>query len=106
MIFDVFGRFSLVFGLVSYSPGPILESVFLWRVSVDRNLPVSCRQVKHRNKCCGALRRHTAKHEGSRRIVKTDISVEVNRSVRLGVPRIIPCGDGKRVSDVVTKVTT
>ena len=23
-------------------PGPILESVFLWRVSVDRNLPVLC----------------------------------------------------------------
>jgi hypothetical protein len=31
----------LVFGVVSYPPGPILESVFLWRVSVGRNLPVS-----------------------------------------------------------------
>ncbi len=40
MIFSAFGRFPLVFGLVSYPPGPILESVFLWRVSVDRNLPV------------------------------------------------------------------
>ncbi len=36
----VFGRFPLVFGLVSYCPGPVLESVFLWRVSVDRNLLV------------------------------------------------------------------
>ncbi len=23
----------------SYTPGPILDSVFLWHVSVDRNLP-------------------------------------------------------------------
>ena len=38
MVFGVFGRFPLVFGLVSYPPGPILESVFLWRVPVDRNL--------------------------------------------------------------------
>ncbi len=41
MVFGVFGRSPLVFGLVSYPPGPILESVFLWRVSVDRNLPLS-----------------------------------------------------------------
>ena len=40
VFFVVVGRFPLVFGLVSYPPGPILESVFLWRVSVDRNLPV------------------------------------------------------------------
>ncbi len=43
VVFVVFGRFPLVFGLVSYPPGPILESVFLWRVSVDRNLPVCTR---------------------------------------------------------------
>jgi hypothetical protein len=36
----VFGHFVWVSGLVSDPPGPILESVFLWRVSVDRNLPV------------------------------------------------------------------
>ncbi len=30
----------MVSGLFSYPPGPILESVFLWRVSVDRNLHV------------------------------------------------------------------
>ncbi len=40
-MFGVFGRFPLVFGLGSYPPGPILESVFLWRASVDRNLPVT-----------------------------------------------------------------
>jgi hypothetical protein len=40
VVFVVFGRFPLVFGLVFYPPGPILESVFLWRVSVDRNLLV------------------------------------------------------------------
>ncbi len=34
------GSFPLLFGLVSYPPGPILESVFRWRVSVARNLPV------------------------------------------------------------------
>ncbi len=38
--FLLVGRFPLVFGLVSHPPGPILESVFMWRVSVDRNLPV------------------------------------------------------------------
>ncbi len=38
---EVFGSFPLVFGLVSYPPGAILESVFLWRVSVDRNLLVN-----------------------------------------------------------------
>ncbi len=31
----------MVFGLVSCVPGPILESVFLWHVSVGRDLPVS-----------------------------------------------------------------
>jgi hypothetical protein len=31
---------SLVFGLVAYPPGPILESVFLCCVSVDSNLLV------------------------------------------------------------------
>ncbi len=30
----------MVSGLVSYLLGAILESVFLFRVSVDRNLPV------------------------------------------------------------------
>ncbi len=44
MVFDVFGRFPLAFGLVSYPPGPISESVFLWRVSVDRN-PLVCSRV-------------------------------------------------------------
>jgi hypothetical protein len=39
-LFLVFGCFPLVFGLVSSPPGHILESVFLWRVSVDRNLLV------------------------------------------------------------------
>ncbi len=39
-VFEVVGRFPLVFGLISYPPGPILESVFLWRVPVDRNLLV------------------------------------------------------------------
>ncbi len=43
MIFEVLGRFLLVFGLVSYPLGSILESVFLWHVSVDRNLPVGSR---------------------------------------------------------------
>ena len=33
-------EFLLVFGILSDPPGPILESVFLWCVSVDRNLPV------------------------------------------------------------------
>ena len=37
---EVFGRFPLVVGLVSYPSGSILEYAFLWRVSVDRNLPV------------------------------------------------------------------
>ncbi len=41
MVFEVVGRFPLVFGLVSYPPGPILKSVFLWCVSVDRNLPLT-----------------------------------------------------------------
>ncbi len=36
----MFGCLPLVFGLVSYPPGHILRSVFLWSVSVDRNLPV------------------------------------------------------------------
>ena len=31
LVFVVFGRFPSVFGRVSYPPGPILESVFLWR---------------------------------------------------------------------------
>ncbi len=39
----VFGSFPLVFGIVSYLPGFILESVFLSCVSVDRNLPVRLR---------------------------------------------------------------
>ncbi len=39
-VFGVLGCFPLVSGQVSYPPGPILESVFLWRVSVDRNLRV------------------------------------------------------------------
>jgi hypothetical protein len=38
--FLVLGHFTLVFVLVSYLFGPILESLFLWPVSVDRNLPV------------------------------------------------------------------
>ncbi len=40
MVSEVFGRVSWVSGRVASLPGPILESVFLWRVSVDRNLPV------------------------------------------------------------------
>jgi hypothetical protein len=40
VVFGFFGRLFLVSGWVSYPPGPILESVFPWRVSVDRNLPV------------------------------------------------------------------
>ena len=39
MVFKVLGSFLLVVGLVSDPPGPILESVFLLCVSVDRNLP-------------------------------------------------------------------
>ena len=39
-VFVAFGCLFWVSGLVSYPPGPILESVFLWRVSVDGNLPV------------------------------------------------------------------
>ncbi len=38
MFFVFLGRFPLIFGLASYPPGPILESAFLCRVSVDRNL--------------------------------------------------------------------
>ena len=34
MVFEVFGRCRLVFGFVSYTSGPGLESVFLFRVSV------------------------------------------------------------------------
>ncbi len=41
VVFGVFARLSLVFGLVSYPLGAILESVFLFRVSVDRNLLVA-----------------------------------------------------------------
>ncbi len=40
-VFEVFGSFPSVPGLISYPPGPLLESVFLWRVFVDRNLPVT-----------------------------------------------------------------
>ena len=34
MVSDVFGRFLLVLGVVSYPPGPILESMFLGCISV------------------------------------------------------------------------
>ncbi len=63
VVFGVFGRFTLVFGLASYPPGPIVESVFLWRVSVDRSLPVASlanRPAKQRgqhllNEACASL---------------------------------------------------
>ena len=38
MVFGVRVRFPFVFDFVSYPPGHILESVFLWCVYVDRNL--------------------------------------------------------------------
>ena len=41
VVFGVLGSFLVVFGIDSYPPGPILGSVFLFRISVDRNLPVS-----------------------------------------------------------------
>jgi hypothetical protein len=34
-VFGFLGRFPLGFGFVSYPPGPILKTVFLWRVFVD-----------------------------------------------------------------------
>ncbi len=39
------GSFPLVFGLVSFSPGPILESVFLWRCFCRKKPP--CRTLEH-----------------------------------------------------------
>ncbi len=41
-VFGVFGRFPEVSGRLSCPTRPILESVFLWGVSVDSNLPVKC----------------------------------------------------------------
>jgi hypothetical protein len=39
-MFSGFWLFPVGFRLVFLPPGRILESAFLWRVSVDRNLPV------------------------------------------------------------------
>ncbi len=49
-VFEVVGRVPLVSGRVSFPPGPILESVFLWRVSVDRNLPVAAQTGTQKSK--------------------------------------------------------
>ena len=40
MVFEGFGCVPKVFGVVSYPPGSILDSVCLWCVSADRNLNV------------------------------------------------------------------
>ena len=49
-VFRFFGRFPLVFGLVSYPPGPILESAFLWLCFYRQKPPCT---TSSKNVLCG-----------------------------------------------------